>query len=68
MPTFVFCQVQYGNSFLYHFAEHTCIFVTSYAEFLPSRYRNDPKFSDKRVWANSADPDLTAPRDVRGPV
>ena len=22
-------------------------------------YRNDPKFSDKQVWANSADPDET---------
>ena len=25
-------------------------------------YRNDPKFSDGQVWANSADPDQTAPR------
>ena len=25
------------------------------------RNRNDPKFSDKHVWANSADPDQTAP-------
>ena len=25
-------------------------------------YRNDPKFSDRKVWANSADPDQTAPR------
>ena len=25
-------------------------------------YRNDPKFSDRQVWANSADPDQTAPR------
>ena len=23
------------------------------------RYRNDPKFSDRLVWANSADPDQT---------
>ena len=27
-----------------------------------SEYRNDPKFSDRWVWANSADPDQTAPR------
>ena len=27
-------------------------------------YRNDPKFSDRYVWANSADPDQTAPRAV----
>ena len=26
-----------------------------------TKYRNDPKFSDRSVWANSADPDLTAP-------
>ena len=25
-------------------------------------YRNDPKFSDRYAWANSADPDHTAPR------
>ena len=25
-------------------------------------YRNDPKFWDIKVWANSADPDQTAPR------
>ena len=24
-------------------------------------YRNDPKFSDRFTWANSADPDQTAP-------
>ena len=26
------------------------------------KQRNDPKFSDRQVWANSADPDQTAPR------
>ena len=25
-------------------------------------YHNDPKFSDRQVWANSVDPDQTAPR------
>ena len=25
-------------------------------------YRNDPKFSDRYAWANSADSDQTAPR------
>ena len=29
---------------------------------LPTAYRNNPKFSDRQVWANSADPDQTAPR------
>ena len=26
------------------------------------KYRNDPKFLDKEVWANSADPDQTPPK------
>ena len=30
--------------------------------FSMSIYRNDPKFSDRYAWANSADPDQTAPR------
>ena len=25
-------------------------------------YRNDPQFSDRQAWANSAHPDQTAPR------
>ena len=25
------------------------------------KYRNDPKFSDRYAWANSSDPDQTAP-------
>ena len=29
--------------------------------YLSDNYRNDPKFSDKYAWANSADPDQTAP-------
>ena len=27
-------------------------------------YRNVPKFSDRQVWANSADPDQTAPQGL----
>ena len=30
--------------------------------FWEGNYRNDPKFSDRYTWANSADPDQTAPR------
>ena len=32
----------------------------------PSQYkhRNDPKFLDRQVWANSVDPDQTAPREA----
>ena len=28
---------------------------------LKTSYRNNPKFSDRKVWANSADPNQTAP-------
>ena len=31
---------------------------------LKNFYRNDPKFSDRYAWANSADPDQTAPRSA----
>ena len=30
--------------------------------YLNASYRNFPKFSDRQAWANSADPDQTAPR------
>ena len=35
---------------------------TSRQIFNTRNYRNDPKFSDRLIWANSADPDQTAPR------
>ena len=31
-------------------------------QILQKNYRNDPKFLDRYAWANSADPDQTAPR------
>ena len=37
-------------------------YVDSLYEKPITAYRNDPKFSDKHVRANSADPDQTAPR------
>ena len=35
-----------------------------YRYILFGEYRNDPKFSDRYAWANSADPDQTDPRGV----
>ena len=32
------------------------------AQITSGLYRNDPTFLDRLVWANSADPDQTAPR------
>ena len=51
--------------------KHLKSVVEPYIEILSSgyhkvnmgqNYRNDPKFSDRYAWANSADPDQTAPR------
>ena len=47
-----------------------CAFVFAYARgrfshdaaHIKLDYRNDPKFWDRQVWANSEDPDQTAPR------
>ena len=36
--------------------------LTSRVDLDGQTYRNDPKFSDRYAWANSADPDQTAPR------
>ena len=40
--------------------------IKSYSDivlkFMENDYCNDPKFSDRYAWANSADPDQTAPR------
>ena len=38
------------------------IFLQNDHEGKDSVYRNFPKFLDRQVWANSADPDQTAPR------
>ena len=38
-----------------------CLSTFVFAVFL-MKYRNDPKFLDRLIWANSADPDQTAPR------
>ena len=42
----------------------TCMNMTNLGHTLKLAlaYRNVPKFSDRQVWANSADPDQTAPR------
>ena len=36
--------------------------TTKVTQILFIDYRIDPKFSDRYAWANSADPDQTAPR------
>ena len=40
-----------------NYFKYFCEILSLYFE-----YRNDPKFSDRHAWANSADPDQIAPR------
>ena len=42
------------------------ILFTGFLTFKLETYRNDPKFSDRQVWANSADPDQTAEQSDQG--
>ena len=44
-----------------HFSGFTCLHIL-HCILLILAYHNDPKFSDRLVWANSADPDQTVPR------
>ena len=37
-------------------------FIVNMVFVLSFKYSNDTKFSDRYAWANSADPDQTAPR------
>ena len=41
----------------------TCIFITAKQVYI---YCNDPKFSDRQVWANSAAPDQTEEQSDEG--
>ena len=43
-------------------SERITISTGSWCSSRNSKYRNDPKFSDRYAWANSVDPDQTAPR------
>ena len=51
-----------GWYFLFDFFSFQLLIANSDDPDQMLHYRNDPKFSDRQVWANSADPDQTAPR------
>ena len=36
-----------------------CLMEEALISLISGTYHNDPKFSDRQVWANSADPDQT---------
>ena len=48
-------------NFLVTIAQETLVLLFT-SDMIDIDYRNDPKFSDRHAWANSADPDQTAPR------
>ena len=70
LPTFKFSNKE--NNYLKvkrtYFCGFFLLFFCGYIAFsfisigIMIQYPNVPKFSDRQVWANSADPDQTAPR------
>ena len=44
------------SCFPIHWLLHYCCLDKNQIE-VDAKYHNDPKFSDRQVWANSADPD-----------
>ena len=65
MPApFLLCYVNDNIPLVYSFEmESLFSHVAPIAEqYSGENTRNDPKFSDRYVWANGADPDQTAPR------
>ena len=66
---FIFLSFQFSNinNFIFLFSgteRHTKLKLGPhmYSWLMYHVYRNDPKFSDRYAWANSADPGQTAPR------
>ena len=55
-------QGQKQSSVLVNVIWRICIPNISTVALAGCEYHNDPKFSEKRVWANTVDPDQTAPR------
>ena len=49
-------KILFFSKYLWHMR-----YVGSFLKPGGSVYRNDPKFADRYSWANSADPDQTAP-------
>ena len=45
-------------------SSNTHLICSSEIDFFSMFYHNDPKFSDRQVWANCVDPDQTAPRVI----
>ena len=56
------CWSFLGSSVCEHLKLVVNDFCYLYVKHIFFKYSNDPKFSDRKVWANSADPDQTAPR------
>ena len=53
----------YFTMILWYFTMILWVFLLYLLLYLP-QYHNDPKFSNRQVWANIADPDQTAPRAI----
>ena len=60
LPLFIECGYQFERNFIQNILNNEKIMAKLHPAEI--EYRNDPKFLDRYTWANSADPDQTAPR------
>ena len=60
-PHWMAAHVCLKNAFLEDVKYHV---LNRWLKIIVFEYRNDPKFSDRQVWTNSADPDQTTPREA----
>ena len=60
----MFPQFELGDSLLYVNSRFFVLLQLPDQVTLPTEYHNDPKFSDRQVWANSVDPEQTAPKEA----
>ena len=63
---FIFHPVRRSSCSMQSFNKKTMSDQLGIFPFKYQMYRNDPKFLDRQVWANSADPDQTAPSVCSG--
>ena len=58
-------SLRWAHSHFVGFVMRWLILMFCFLAAGPINYSNDPKFSDRQIWAISIDPDQTAPKAVR---
>ena len=59
-----FSSSEYSEMAVYSNVTASLYHILKESECIKYMYRNDPKFSDRQVWANSVEPDQTANQEA----